>query len=92
MDKIEKKFLVIGVMQSKNNGKYYATGRMWSADKKLWLGSKNKDGAWGDQLVEISVSQHNKLKEKIETCQAVIVEAEVSGYNDFNFPIWALKL
>ena len=92
MADVTKKFLVICVIQSKNNGKYYASGRMWSTDKKLWMGSKSKDGSWGDQLIELQVSQYNKLKEKVEACQAIITDAEIVGYNDYNFPIWSLKL
>lgn len=92
MSDIKKRFLVIGVIQSKNNKKYYASGRMWSTDKLCWIGSKNKDGSWGDQLVEIPITSYQKLKEKIETCAAVLVDAECVGYNDYNFPIWSLKV
>lgn len=92
MQDVTKKFLVIGTLQSTKNSKYYITGRMWSIEKKAWLGSKRNDGTWGDQLIEVEVMQYNKLKEKIETCTALVVDAVVSGYNDFNFPIWSIKL
>ena len=83
MSDIKKRFLVIGVIQSKNNGKYYASGRMWSTDKLCWIGSKNKDGSWGDQLIEIPINSFQKLKEKIVTHTFSIYKNCCTGYYFF---------
>lgn len=91
MSEISKKFLVIGVLVSKKNSKMYASGRMWSPDRKMWIGSKSGE-TWGDQMIEIPEETYAKLKSQIEACKVVICDAVSVGFNDFNFPIWSLKL
>lgn len=89
----KKRFLVIGVLQSQKNSKYYASGRFWSTDKHAWLGQKNrKTESYGDALVEISEDIYQILSQKVYSGSAVIVDAVVDGFNDFNFPIWSLQI
>lgn len=86
-----RKFLVLGLIKSKNNGKNYAVGRMWSEEHKKWNQTKNSDGSYGDRLIEVPDAFYNKLLKTYETGSVIIADAYIKGHNDFDYPVWALK-
>ena len=85
---MKKKFLVLKVVASKN-GKFYAVGRYASGSKPEWVQQKNGD-SWGDAMIEITEAQANKISPKI--LNGCILDAEVTGFNDYNFPIYTLSV
>lgn len=85
---MKKKYLVLKVVASKN-GKFYAVGRFASQTKNEWVQQKNGD-SWGDSMIEITQAQADKISPKI--LSGSIYEAEVTGFNDYNFPIYTLSV
>lgn len=85
---MKKKFLVLKVVASKT-GKFYAVGRFASQTKSEWVQQKNGE-SWGDSMIEISQAQADKITPKI--LNAAIYDAEVTGFNDYNFPIYTLAV
>lgn len=88
---ITKKFLIINTIKGKDGTKWYASGKMWSDDKRRWTDQKQKEG-FGDYLIEITGAEYGKLTEQLTEPKAFVVDAYVKSYNDYGFPIWALKI
>lgn len=90
-NEMTKKFLIINTIKGKEGTKYYVSGKMWSEDRRRWADQRQKEG-FGDYLIEVTAAEFNKLNDMLTEPKAFVVDAYVKSYNDYNYPIWALKI